>query len=587
MPYGVTVDVKDIGGNELPAAGQTAVTVNDAALADISASASVSATVGVSTGLLTVATFTDANPGDHTTDFTATIDWGDNTGTSPGAVSYRGRTYSVGGTHTYSAQGSYPVTVNVTDVGGNQLNAGNTTVTVTGTGGPVVTTLVGPGQGLSSPADPAYYDGNLYVPNAGSNTISQVTLPSGQVSTYVDNNQGLNTPDGVTFDNSGNLYVANFHGNTISEVPQPNTVVLFANVNNPNGPVFDTNDNFNGNLYVCDKYDNMIMEVPSGGGAPSIFVKNTQGLSYPIALAFDSNDYFDGNLYVASQNNNTIYDVDSDGNATEFVSGGLISGPTSLVFGPDGNLYVYNSGTSEITRVTLTGSTVNVSNFVQLDPAAAGTYAGLVFDPAGNLYIANYGNSTISEIANAASVAGQAFTNQTVLHSSDADPNGPATQHKAVVTLGDGNSVTLPSTANGNGQIVANARGSFDVQPSYTYAEELNNVTQALVSYDGVGNTGGAGSLATRRIASFGKPRSFPARNGTPLSFSRFPVAWRSSHRFGVDRVSDPIPSESFSVRREHHQRFRIGDFHQSHGLIASSQDAVTRKANEAVTIIN
>jgi sugar lactone lactonase YvrE len=610
----------------------------------------------------------------------------------------------------------------------------------------------------------------------------------------------------VTFDSSGNLYVANFHGNTISEVTQPNTVTTFSNVNTPDGLAFDPND---GNLYVSDKYDDIIYEVPSTGGSPSTYLDNSQldpnlGLNWPSDVAIDSAS----NLYVLSMNNNTIFEVPpGGGTATDIVDGttsnGLINSPTSLVFSPDGQtLYVYNSGTSEITTVTVngTGGPV-VSNFVQLDPNAAGTYPGLVFDPSGNLYITNSANNTISEIAQAAppggspghrpigrgnstiseiaqaassgSGAGQAFSHQTVFHSSDADSNGTASQYKAVVPSGDGNSVTRPSTANDNGQIVANAGGGFDVQRSYTYAEELSNqtfsvqgtdvggastaasttsfrvddapltgssaaeaggsadvpnssvlsgatftdatpgshlddftavidwgdgsatssgtvaddissgvdtvngshsyatagsypiriavtdqggdtatitgtatvrggaaglttssrsvgthsitmisggdthfketsgggavdplpavspshglasatigfvqpasslaratigvndpsrtptatpplrvtiagvppvtiprqqVTQVIVSYDSVGNTGGAGSLATRRLASFDRQWPFPARNGTPLSFSRFPVAWRSSRRFGVDRVSDPIPSES------------------------------------------
>jgi hypothetical protein len=60
----------------------------------------------------------------------------------------------------------------------------------------------------------------------------------------------------------------------------------------------------------------------------------------------------------------------------------------------------------------------------------------------------------------------------TVLNFSDADPNATAADYTAVVTLGDGNTVTLTSTASANGQIVAHGDGTFDVNLSYTYAEE-------------------------------------------------------------------------------------------------------------------
>ena len=83
-------------------------------------------------------------------------------------------------------------------------------------------------------------------------------------------------------------------------------------------------------------------------------------------------------------------------------------------------------------------------------------------------------------------VEGQSFTNLTVLHFTDDDPNGSVGDYTAVVTLGDGHQVTLTSTPSGNGQIVTNTGGGFDVQLSYTYAEELTNATFAVQVYDTV-----------------------------------------------------------------------------------------------------
>ena len=72
-PIGVTI--KDAGGG---AAGtNSTATVADAALTG-SAAASVTAIEGTP-ATLTNATFTDANPGDHSADFSGTIDWGDGT----------------------------------------------------------------------------------------------------------------------------------------------------------------------------------------------------------------------------------------------------------------------------------------------------------------------------------------------------------------------------------------------------------------------------------------------------------------------------------------------------------------------------
>ena len=70
-----------------------------------------------------VATFTDADPAGTLTDYTATVDWGDHT-SSPGAVSANlTGGFTVSGHHTYSEEGSFPITVSVADAGGSSATA--------------------------------------------------------------------------------------------------------------------------------------------------------------------------------------------------------------------------------------------------------------------------------------------------------------------------------------------------------------------------------------------------------------------------------------------------------------------------------
>ena len=113
--------------------GSVSISVGDAALTDASTSASVATNEGSSTGTLTVAQFSDANPGDHTADFSATIHWGDGNN-SAGTVSYNSGTgtYSVTGSHTYTDEhATYAVTVDVADAGGSTLTGiGKMTVSV-------------------------------------------------------------------------------------------------------------------------------------------------------------------------------------------------------------------------------------------------------------------------------------------------------------------------------------------------------------------------------------------------------------------------------------------------------------------------
>jgi predicted outer membrane repeat protein len=77
------------------------------------------ATFGATEGVTftgTVATFTDPDPASTAAEYSATIDWGDSTPTTPGTISGTpGGPFTVSGTHMYAEQGTYAVTVVITD----------------------------------------------------------------------------------------------------------------------------------------------------------------------------------------------------------------------------------------------------------------------------------------------------------------------------------------------------------------------------------------------------------------------------------------------------------------------------------------
>ena len=69
-------------------------------------------------------TANDAGP------FTATIVWGDATPPSAGVIAPSGGGFDVSGTHTYAEDGSYTVTVTITDTADNTSVTPTTTATV-------------------------------------------------------------------------------------------------------------------------------------------------------------------------------------------------------------------------------------------------------------------------------------------------------------------------------------------------------------------------------------------------------------------------------------------------------------------------
>ena len=104
----------DIGAFELVQANLEAITATGATFG---------ATEGVTfTG--TVATFTDPDSASTAGEYSATIDWGDTTPTTPGTISGpTGGPFTVSGTHMYAEQGTYSVTVTITDADNPKNNA--------------------------------------------------------------------------------------------------------------------------------------------------------------------------------------------------------------------------------------------------------------------------------------------------------------------------------------------------------------------------------------------------------------------------------------------------------------------------------
>lgn len=99
------------------------------ALSDILSGTPVafSAVVG-STFSGSIANFTDTNAASTSADFTASIDWGDGSGSTAGAIAGGSGTFAVSGAHTYTAPGTFSVSVTLT-----QNAPGTATATVTST----------------------------------------------------------------------------------------------------------------------------------------------------------------------------------------------------------------------------------------------------------------------------------------------------------------------------------------------------------------------------------------------------------------------------------------------------------------------
>jgi glucose/arabinose dehydrogenase len=215
---------------------------------------------------------------------------------------------------------------------------------------------------------------------------------------------GLSSPLGITLGPDGNVYVAGDGGAVLR---YNGTTGAFINTfvsQGSGGLAFGTDAGLafgpDGNLYVTSEGTNQILEYNGSTGAfVEAFVSaGSGGLSDPRGVAFGS----DGNLYVTSSHTNSIMRyqgplASSPGAAlpaagqsgATFVApstAGLVR-PNSLLFGPDGNLYVDGGQTAGILRYNgSTGAFLNT--LAGGGPGGELVFGrGMAFDQDGNLYV--------------------------------------------------------------------------------------------------------------------------------------------------------------------------------------------------------
>ena len=118
--YNFTITITDAGGSTTTITGTAMVAV--APLVN-GQSIAVGAVTGVSFANVPVATFQDSGVPESTTDYAATITWGDSS-SSAGNIVYTSatQTFTVLGSHTYATSGTFPISIQVTHETAAPLN---------------------------------------------------------------------------------------------------------------------------------------------------------------------------------------------------------------------------------------------------------------------------------------------------------------------------------------------------------------------------------------------------------------------------------------------------------------------------------
>jgi hypothetical protein len=253
-------------------------------------------------------------------------------------------------------------------------------------------------------------------------------------------------PNGLTFDQSGNLWVVDGGFNRVLEFTPPFTnreaaslvigqqnFTTVSNKNNEsmlNSPDFITFDH-SGNLWVSDTYDNRVLEFKppfSNGetasialGQPtlsSVAANTTQStLNYPEGLAFDTH----GNLWVSDESNDRVMEFvppfSTGMNATvvigqtSYFSSGPSFGnssvyePKGLAAGPNGNLWVDDSGNNRVLLFSDPASAASTTTYTTFTPTIPPTSTTISPTSTSSSQSASSQPQTTTSVASATSAA--------------------------------------------------------------------------------------------------------------------------------------------------------------------------------------
>jgi hypothetical protein len=386
-----------------------------------------------------LATFTDSDPGAAASDFSGTIDWGDDAPPSPATFTGpTGGPLSVNGTHTYLKEGDYPVGVTIADAGGSTATAHGLAAIADAPLAPTAAAGISATEGVPVAAV-----------GLATFTDPDPAAVAGAFAAVIDWGDGSPMSTGMVSGPTGGPFTVTGSHTYTDESKAPYTI---------NVRVTDSGGSQGSTTLTASVSD---AALTAAAGASITAVEGAPFQEVPVA---------------------TFHDASPQGAATDFIAtihwGDGTSSPgsiTSLGRDVDGaNYQVLGSHTFTRAGTFPIGVTVSDVGGATTSPAqvpAAATVADAPLSATGASIVGNEGAEVAARLA--------VF--------SDADPAGQAGDFQVTIDWGD---ASTPTT----GLVTLDPAGghTFQVSASHTFAEEGSYPLTVTIS-----DTGGATTVAT------------------------------------------------------------------------------------------
>lgn len=211
---------------------------------------------------------------------------------------------------------------------------------------------------------------------------------------------GLNFPEGPTYDGKSSIYLSNCYGGWITKYFDERIDTFISKIDdsllikNTNGLAFGKD----GSLYVCEYGKGRILKV-NNDSRIEVYADGYEGERFnrPNDITFDENGnlfFTDPKSYDKNILDGRVFFIDAKTKIVSLAADSL-GFPNGINISPiDGKLYVCESAKQKIVRYTITkeNNLIDKEDFAELP---GGDPDGIEFDVNGNLFVAHFGGKAV------------------------------------------------------------------------------------------------------------------------------------------------------------------------------------------------